>query len=119
MEGIIGSQRAWRIAAGSKLRGKKHGGEGGIRTREKIAPLHDFQSCPFGRSGTSPAWRESPVHRTRIHRAAGNPGTSVIIGNRPLGCPQAQESISDNSSWLLPFKFARILAYNIDQTKTA
>ena len=37
--------------------GKEYGGEGGIRTREKIAPLHDFQSCPFGRSGTSPAWR--------------------------------------------------------------
>ena len=30
------------------------GGEGGIRTRERLAPLHDFQSCPFGHSGTSP-----------------------------------------------------------------
>ena len=31
------------------------GGEGGIRTREKFAPLRDFQSRPFVHSGTSPA----------------------------------------------------------------
>ena len=30
------------------------GGEGGIRTREKLAPLRDFQSRPFVHSGTSP-----------------------------------------------------------------
>src|SRR4051794_15859367 len=30
-------------------------GEGGIRTLERgQPPLHDFQSCPFNRSGTSP-----------------------------------------------------------------
>ena len=31
-----------------------NGGEGGIRTREKLAPLRDFQSRPFVHSGTSP-----------------------------------------------------------------
>ncbi len=30
------------------------GGEGGIRTREKLTPLRDFQSRPFVHSGTSP-----------------------------------------------------------------
>ena len=44
-----------RTVAGRNLAKKISGGEGGIRTREKLAPLHDFQSCPFGRSGTSPA----------------------------------------------------------------
>ena len=30
------------------------GGEGGIRTHERIAPLRDFQSRLFGHSSTSP-----------------------------------------------------------------
>ena len=34
-----------------------YGGEGGIRTRERLAPLRDFQSRPFVHSGTSPANR--------------------------------------------------------------
>ena len=54
------------------------GGEGGIRTREKLAPLHAFQACPFGRSGTSPAWRGIPAHRTRKRRATGNLKTEIL-----------------------------------------
>ena len=30
------------------------GGENGIRTHERIAPLHAFQACAFNRSATSP-----------------------------------------------------------------
>ena len=30
------------------------GGENGIRTHEKIAPLHAFQACAFNHSATSP-----------------------------------------------------------------
>ena len=30
------------------------GGEGGIRTHGRVAPTHDFQSCTFGHSVTSP-----------------------------------------------------------------
>ncbi len=33
------------------------GGEGGIRTHGTLARTHDFQSCPFGHSGTSPGGR--------------------------------------------------------------
>ena len=29
-------------------------GERGIRTPGRVSPSHDFQSCPFSRSGTSP-----------------------------------------------------------------
>ena len=36
-----------------------YGGEGGIRTREKLAPLRDFQSRPFVHSGTSPTQGDS------------------------------------------------------------
>ena len=32
-----------------------YGGEGGIRTLETIARLHDFESCAFSRSATSPS----------------------------------------------------------------
>ncbi len=32
----------------------RNGGEGGIRTHERIAPLRDFQSRLFGHSSTSP-----------------------------------------------------------------
>ncbi len=40
----------WRCASGER----------GIRTLERgQPPLHDFQSCPFNRSGTSP-WRAKP-----------------------------------------------------------
>src|SRR3990172_5786074 len=40
------------------------GGEGGIRTHGTLARTHDFQSCPFGHSGTSPRGRarQSPRH---------------------------------------------------------
>jgi len=30
------------------------GGENGIRTHERIAPLHAFQACAFNHSATSP-----------------------------------------------------------------
>ena len=30
-------------------------GEGGIRTRDTVSCIHDFQSCAFSRSATSPA----------------------------------------------------------------
>ena len=31
-----------------------NGGENGIRTHERIAPLHAFQACAFNHSATSP-----------------------------------------------------------------
>jgi hypothetical protein len=43
----------------------RNGGEGGIRTREGLAPLHAFQACLFGRSSTSPyVGRPSRRHTT-------------------------------------------------------
>tara|TARA_B100000902_G_scaffold51760_1_gene58475 strand:- start:1314 stop:1445 length:132 start_codon:yes stop_codon:yes gene_type:complete len=33
---------------------KIDGGENGIRTHERIAPLHAFQACAFNHSATSP-----------------------------------------------------------------
>lgn len=35
-------------------------GEGGIRTRGTVARTHDFQSCTFGRSVTSPGFGSRP-----------------------------------------------------------
>ena len=41
--------------ADSRLRTcDQNGGEGGIRTLGRVAPTHDFQSCTFGHSVTSP-----------------------------------------------------------------
>ena len=50
-------------AGAKRRRTVKSGGESGIRTRERLAPLHDFQSCPFGHSGTSPRGR--PARRAQ------------------------------------------------------
>ena len=41
------------------------GGESGIRTRDRVAPIHAFQACAFDRSATSPQ-RCHPAHR-RAH----------------------------------------------------
>ena len=35
---------------------KTRSGEGGIRTRGTLAGTHDFQSCTFDHSVTSPGW---------------------------------------------------------------
>jgi hypothetical protein len=34
------------------------GGESGIRTHDRVAPIHAFQACAFDRSATSP-WRRT------------------------------------------------------------
>jgi hypothetical protein len=36
------------------VRTLSYGGEGGSRTRDTLARIHDFQSCSFGHSDTSP-----------------------------------------------------------------
>ena len=36
------------------IKGLFDGGENGIRTHERIAPLHAFQACAFNHSATSP-----------------------------------------------------------------
>jgi hypothetical protein len=51
--------------------GKCSGGEGGIRTREKLAPLRDFQSRPFVHSGTSPSLNRNRF-RAGARTGAGN-----------------------------------------------
>ena len=33
------------------------GGESGIRTRDRVSPIHAFQACAFDHSATSPARR--------------------------------------------------------------
>ena len=43
------------------------GGEAGIRTLGGLAPSLDFESSPFGRSGTSP-WRGIIAKRVRLLR---------------------------------------------------
>ena len=93
--------------------GKEYGGEGGIRTREKIAPLHDFQSCPFGRSGTSPTWREI------LPSGPGNSSRRETWDLRYYRQPPARLSTDSNFySIPLPFKFARALLYNISARYT-
>ena len=43
-----------RTSAGAASEGRCDGGEGGIRTHERIAPLHAFQASLFNHSSTSP-----------------------------------------------------------------
>jgi hypothetical protein len=33
------------------------GGEGGIRTRDRVSPIHTFQACSFNHSDTSPKFK--------------------------------------------------------------
>tara|TARA_B100001027_G_scaffold166655_1_gene118528 strand:- start:1003 stop:1143 length:141 start_codon:yes stop_codon:yes gene_type:complete len=33
------------------------GGENGIRTHERVSPLHAFQACAFNHSATSPDYK--------------------------------------------------------------
>ena len=40
---------------------KKIGGENGIRTHERIAPLHAFQACALNHSATSPYKNYNPI----------------------------------------------------------
>ena len=42
------------MRAESRERASAASGERGIRTPGRVSPSHDFQSCPFSRSGTSP-----------------------------------------------------------------
>jgi hypothetical protein len=49
----------------------KAGGEGGIRTRGTLAGTHDFQSCTFGHSVTSPGARASQFVVRGLHASAG------------------------------------------------
>ena len=45
----------WKISIIKTLIQKiTSGGENGIRTHERIAPLHAFQACAFNHSATSP-----------------------------------------------------------------
>ena len=37
--------------------GARNGGDGGIRTHERVAPLHTFQACAFDHSATAPHCR--------------------------------------------------------------
>ena len=43
-----------------------NGGEGGIRTPGRLAPSTDFESAPFGHSGTSPGATRTPRAKLRI-----------------------------------------------------
>ena len=46
----------WKISIIKTLIQKiTSGGENGIRTHERIAPLHAFQACAFNHSATSPS----------------------------------------------------------------
>ncbi len=71
--------------------GRKNGGEGGIRTREKLAPLRDFQSRPFVHSGTSPRadyafhYRYAPIspQLDHLHR-----NSSDLRGNEEFAAGQ-------------------------------
>jgi hypothetical protein len=45
--------KSW-VASLSKSLARGNGGEGGIRTHERLAPLPVFETGPFNRSGTSP-----------------------------------------------------------------
>ena len=73
----------WARADGRKEGGRDFcsGGEGGIRTREKLAPLRDFQSRPFVHSGTSPRRDDTMNYRfglTPPQVRAGRPGQGSI-----------------------------------------
>ena len=37
-----------------------YGGETGIRTLDRVSPIHAFQACAFNHSAISPVWEASP-----------------------------------------------------------
>ena len=41
----------------------KRGGEGGIRTLDRVSPIHAFQACAFNRSATSPVAMRADLFR--------------------------------------------------------
>ena len=71
------------VARFSYNSGSKAAGEGGIRTREKLAPLRDFQSRPFVHSGTSPRRNGESIigwaHRSGKLQRRPNRGNRVLI----------------------------------------
>ena len=44
----------------------KNGGEQGIRTPERVAPLHAFQACAFNHSANSPHNQREHTQEQRI-----------------------------------------------------
>ena len=92
-----------------------HGGEGGIRTRGTVARTHDFQSCTFGRSVTSPGRgsriesRDPPVfavHRDEREFSAERVGFEPTVGVNPHlisnQAPSASRSSLRAGSWQRP-----------------
>jgi hypothetical protein len=39
------------------------GGESGIRTHDRLSPIHAFQACAFNRSAISPLWGANYIGR--------------------------------------------------------
>ena len=74
------SKRAQRLA----LSPEKSGGETGIRTLGTLTSTHDFQSCPFDRSGISPDAPQytKPIPPWQPHLRLPAP-TPAIRSNRP------------------------------------
>ncbi len=60
--------------------GKKDGGDGGIRTHERISPLHAFQACSFNRSDTSPQ-KEFRKYLTQLCRVKQLHITSIVFSS--------------------------------------
>src|ERR1019366_3823108 len=58
------------LASGFCSSEEKNGGEGGIRTLGSLATTHDFQSCTFDHSVTSPGVRPT-AHGAASRRAKG------------------------------------------------
>ena len=61
-----------------------YGGDGGIRTHERVAPLHTFQACAFDHSATSPhalSGRAARIDAPCLFRKRDCGGTQISMKN--------------------------------------
>jgi hypothetical protein len=80
----------------------RDGGQGGIRTRDRVAPIHTFQACAFNHSATCPQRTPVKAHakltlRTRQRRLA------LCAFNHSATCPQRTPvgCARGTASWLV------------------
>ncbi len=74
---------------------RKTGGQGGIRTRDRVAPIHTFQACAFSRSATCP---QHAPERTRNSNSDAPGCLALCAFSRSATCPQHAPERTRNSN---------------------
>ena len=65
-----------------------YGGESGIRTHDRVAPIHAFQACAFNHSATSPArCAKARIYTERVRRRKRFCTRRADLAGMPLARP--------------------------------